>query len=187
MKIATAKKEGRKTGYVKEMILMKMLFYNLCNVQRTSITFNLVSLGREMSQNINFSCKGVKRLRFTADDVLALIREFVNMNPLDDAEKWKDIHSNILLTTGKSFLIRTLKDHLLLILQVWLKKDKSNQVRYSERDHLLQEISDMCKAKVVPLMKTKTVTKEEHISNLGKMLRDECSERLKENMPMEVM
>ncbi|VEN41879.1 unnamed protein product, partial [Callosobruchus maculatus] len=144
--------------------------------------------------NSNMSGKAVKRLRFTADDELALLREFVNVNPLDDAEKWKDIHSNILLTTGKSFLIRTLKDHLFLILDVWLKKDKSNRIIsgveeiYSERDHLLQEVSDMCnKAKVVPLTKTKRITKEKQISNLGKTVRDECSERLKENMAMEVM
>lgn len=71
--------------------------------------------------------EGPKRLRFNSDDDLALLRQFVTENPLEDAEKWGNIQKNVAEITGKLFSIRTLKDHLHLILELWLQKDADAQ------------------------------------------------------------
>ncbi|CAG9773178.1 unnamed protein product [Ceutorhynchus assimilis] len=146
-----------------------------------------------MTENMNMtqntiastSKEAIKRLRFTADDDLALLREFVGLNPLEEVEKWEEIQKNIFIITGKMFSIRTLKDHLFLILDIWLKKDKTTQILsgveevHSERDQLLQEVSDMCNnAKVKPLTKKRKLSKEKQIAELGKLSRDECSRTL---------
>ncbi|KAF5285781.1 hypothetical protein FQA39_LY04242 [Lamprigera yunnana] len=85
----------------------------------------------------------------------------------------------------KKISIRTLKDHLFLILDIFLKKDKTTQIMsgveemYSERDRLLQDVSGMCqKAEVNPVIKKRKMSKEKQISELGKQSRDSCSRQL---------
>lgn len=63
------------------------------------------------------------RLRFTYEDEIALLREFVGNNPSEDAQKWETIQQHVEESTGKSFLIRTLKKHLQLLLEIFSKKD----------------------------------------------------------------
>lgn len=67
--------------------------------------------------------KESKRLRFTSDDDLALLREFIWQKPLEEPEKWGIVQKNVFDISGKKFSIRTLKDHLFLILETWLLKD----------------------------------------------------------------
>lgn len=66
------------------------------------------------------------RLRFTFDDEIALLREFVANNPSEDPQKWETIQQHVEETTGKSFLIRTLKKHLQLLLEIFAKKDDAD-------------------------------------------------------------
>lgn len=50
---------------------------------------------------------------------------------------------------------------------------------HSERDQLLQEVSDMCNnTEVKPLKKKKKLSKEKQISELGKQAREECVRNL---------
>ncbi|KAF5302625.1 hypothetical protein FQR65_LT19100 [Abscondita terminalis] len=87
------------------------------------------------------------RLRFTYNDDLVLLREFVRENPFlvpgDDG--WDVLRRNVEILTGKGFTLRTLKQHLILLIELWLKKDKIDNVRSgiegtcSEKDTLLQE------------------------------------------------
>lgn len=68
-----------------------------------------------------------KRLRFTHSDDLALIKEFLCENPTNHPEKWEVIQMRLKEQTGKFFLIRTLKSHLLLLLEGFMKKDNGDQ------------------------------------------------------------
>ena len=63
-----------------------------------------------------------KRLRFTYSDDIAFLKEIISNNPLEDPEKWNIIQRNLERITGKPFLVRTLKDHLQLLLELFKKK-----------------------------------------------------------------
>jgi len=71
-----------------------------------------------------------KRLRFTYNDDLSFLREVVTENPFDgDLNLWENIQRNLEIATGKLFTIKTLKNHLELLLEVFLKKDVVDKVR----------------------------------------------------------
>ncbi|XP_044764525.1 uncharacterized protein LOC123321086 [Coccinella septempunctata] len=72
-----------------------------------------------------------KRLRFSSDDDLALLKEFLNNNPLKDAKQWETIQKNVFEITGKNFKVRTVKDHVFLLLEMWKQKDTKSQKSYS--------------------------------------------------------
>jgi hypothetical protein len=118
-----------------------------------------------------------KRQRFSADDDLCLLREVTAQNPIKEAKAWSTVQENIEKTVGKKFSMRTLKDHLQLLLEIYLKKDMVSQKKsgveeiFSERDNLLQEISDLCKE--FKKSRRPKVNKVEQIVNLGKQVRDE--------------
>ncbi|KAK4886201.1 hypothetical protein RN001_002472 [Aquatica leii] len=84
------------------------------------------------------------RLRFSYNDDLALLREFVRENPLlySGDEGWELLRRNVEVLTGKGFTLRTLKQHLILLIDLWVKKDKIDNVRSgiegmcSEKDNL---------------------------------------------------
>lgn len=69
------------------------------------------------------------RLRFTHDDDILLLREFLTQNPIQNPQGWERIQQNIEILTRKKFLIRTLKQHLQLLLELFLKKEKENKIR----------------------------------------------------------
>ncbi|XP_074029121.1 uncharacterized protein isoform X1 [Leptinotarsa decemlineata] len=130
------------------------------------------SLGQEYSTKKN-------RLRFTYNDDLALLREFVGQNPLSNPEGWEVIKQNMQISTGKAFTIRTIKQHLILIIEIWIKKDEVDKVRSgiedcSERDLLLQEASVLCKEfNFVGLDRQKKKTPRDlQLSQLGKKVRN---------------
>nr|CAI5819233.1 unnamed protein product [Callosobruchus analis] len=94
--------------------------------------------------------KESKRLRFTSDEDLMLLRECTAHQPLFDVTQWETIQRNLTEATGKQFLIRTLKDHLQLLLMSFKMMDRKTRTStgveevYSEKEILLQEISDLC-------------------------------------------
>lgn len=71
----------------------------------------------------------MKRLRFTYEDDLLLLREVVSNNPFKSPELWEEIAKKIEILTGKKFSIRTLKHHLELLILMWIKKDEIDKVR----------------------------------------------------------
>ncbi|CAG9840698.1 unnamed protein product [Diabrotica balteata] len=87
-----------------------------------------------------------KRLRFRDEDDLALLREVVGLNPFENPQLWVVIQEHIFSATGKKFLIKTLKDHLDLLIQIWLEKAKIFKDRsgieeeHTEKDSLCQNI-----------------------------------------------
>lgn len=70
------------------------------------------------------------RLRFREQDDLALLREVLSLNPLQDPGLWATIQEHLIIITGKAFSIKTLRDHLLLLIQQWLEKLKELKDRY---------------------------------------------------------
>ncbi|VEN43709.1 unnamed protein product [Callosobruchus maculatus] len=91
------------------------------------------------------------RLRFSYEDELVLLKEFLNNDPVVNPKAWEVIQSHVLLVTGKKFLIKTLKQHLQMLLSTFTEKEKVEQVRSGieepvcERTSLLQEVSSFCK------------------------------------------
>nr|CAH7732538.1 unnamed protein product [Callosobruchus chinensis] len=120
-----------------------------------------------------------RRLRFGSDDDVLLLKEFISHNPLEDPVRWETIQQNISNSTGKDFKIRTLKDHVQLLLETFRKKDRSNRNRsgieevYTEQDHLLQQVTDMCSSYSADRThKKQKITKEQQIAAVGKINRD---------------
>lgn len=74
--------------------------------------------------------KKVQRLRFSYEDDLMLLREFINVNPISNPEGWEHIQRNISLVSKKDFQIRTIKNHLALLIELFLKKIKVEQIQY---------------------------------------------------------
>ncbi|KAF5299123.1 hypothetical protein FQR65_LT09481 [Abscondita terminalis] len=72
----------------------------------------------------NAAANKIKRLRFREEDDLALLREVLSLNPFENPNSWCEIQELIFLTTGKKFVIKTLRDHLLLLIKLWLEKTK---------------------------------------------------------------
>lgn len=71
-----------------------------------------------------------KRLRFNADDDLCLLREVVRENPLRDSEKWSTVQQNMQSAVGKEFQIRTLKQHVEILIASFKEKDQSHTKMY---------------------------------------------------------
>lgn len=81
------------------------------------------------------------RLRFQYEDDLALLKEFLNVNPIHNPHGWEIIQKNLLIVTGKSYLIKTLKSHLFKLLEAWLQKMKVDEIRYKKISIYSQLIS----------------------------------------------
>ncbi|CAH0562979.1 unnamed protein product [Brassicogethes aeneus] len=89
---------------------------------------------------------GKKRLRFTDHDDISLLREVLGHNPIEHPVLWRD---NMLSVTKKNFSIRTLKDHLELLIKLWLKKSKDlkdNEISNSDIFKLLQNVQNQNKS-----------------------------------------
>lgn len=120
-----------------------------------------------------------KRLRFSYDDDIFLLREIIAHNPLRNPAAWDEIQRDMETSLGKKFLIKTLKQHLQLLLELWAKKDKITKIRsgcedpYSEKDHLLQEVSSIClESGGLPIKQKKMISKEKQIAELGRQARE---------------
>lgn len=79
--------------------------------------------------NKNKVLPGKPRLRFKEQDDLALLREVVSLNPLQDPHLWIMVQEHLVIISGKKFSLKTLRDHLLLLIQQWLDKIKDFQDR----------------------------------------------------------
>lgn len=70
-----------------------------------------------------------RRLRFIYEDEVALLREFISVNPITNPLGWEVIQEHLYVLTGKKFLIKTLKSHMVKLLDDFLKKVVVDQVR----------------------------------------------------------
>ncbi|GAB6019063.1 hypothetical protein CHUAL_000690 [Chamberlinius hualienensis] len=91
----------------------------------------------------------IERLRFTNLDDITLLREVVSLNPYEDGELWKTILTTVIRKTNKNYSMRSIRDHVDHLLKLWAKEDKINlrksgtEEEYSEKERLLQEVSDL--------------------------------------------
>ncbi|KAG5866883.1 hypothetical protein JTB14_037484 [Gonioctena quinquepunctata] len=87
-----------------------------------------------------------KRMRFRAEDDIALLREVARQNPFSNSGVWDVIREHVFLLTAKSFSVKSLKDHLDLIIKLWLDKTKTMNKKsateedYTEKEQLYQDI-----------------------------------------------
>lgn len=69
-----------------------------------------------------------QRLRFNVYDDLVLLKEVLKHNPFENVWKWSEIKDTVSSVTGKDFSLRCIKDHLNLLLDIYLK-DNGEKIR----------------------------------------------------------
>lgn len=62
-------------------------------------------------------------MRFGDNDELVLLREVLALNPFLNPNVWDIIQEHIRSLTGKTFTVRSLRDHLELLIKLWLKEN----------------------------------------------------------------
>ncbi|CAN7982952.1 unnamed protein product, partial [Ixodes hexagonus] len=91
------------------------------------------------------------RRRFTVGDDILLLREVVALNPFADPARWTTLIENLNAATGKAYTVRAARERCDLLLGHFRREDRTNlrksgtEEQYSEKEHLLQEISDMAR------------------------------------------
>ena len=62
-----------------------------------------------------------QRLRFSEHENIQLLREIVQENPFQDPTRWERIQRNLQILTGKTYLIKTLKNRIERLLEQFIK------------------------------------------------------------------
>lgn len=70
-----------------------------------------------------------KRLFYTPEDDLHLLREVAGQNPYDDPERWPKIRENVLEATGKEFSLRSLKERVALLAERFATKAAADEYK----------------------------------------------------------
>ncbi|XP_024085015.1 uncharacterized protein LOC106662404 [Cimex lectularius] len=103
-----------------------------------------------------------RRLRFTAADDVALLREVVGSNPFEDPTAWSEIGREVNSTTNKNFTLRCLKEHVEHLIKLYIRGDTANlrksgtEEEYAEKQHLLEMVTVLKKE---TMKQTKSVVK----------------------------
>uniref|UniRef100_A0A6P7GRH1 Uncharacterized protein LOC114339912 n=1 Tax=Diabrotica virgifera virgifera TaxID=50390 RepID=A0A6P7GRH1_DIAVI len=119
--------------------------------------------------------KKAKRLRFTSEDDLLLIRQVRGVNPYFNHERWGDIQESVCEQTGKRFSIRCIKEHVENLINSWIKKERIDKAKsgieeiQTEMDFLLQEVADLMKE---AKLKKETKGKKRSSFQVAKEVRD---------------
>ncbi|CAH1183041.1 unnamed protein product [Ceutorhynchus assimilis] len=112
-----------------------------------------------------------KRQRFSGHDDLVLLREVLSHNPFENPALWQVIQENVSSLTGKTFVIRTLREHLERLIKLWLEmfeifKDKSGiEVVSTEKDTLCSNIYYLMKEFKVAKKKKTSISTSKTIGN----------------------
>lgn len=61
------------------------------------------------------------RLRFKVEDDLVVLKAILAENPFEDSSKWRKVHVAVCKGTGKAFSLRTIRDHVELLMRVLSK------------------------------------------------------------------
>lgn len=89
------------------------------------------------------------RVRFSIFDDIILLREVLRQNPYECDSRWNDVLDNIVKITSKNFTLRSIKEHLQHLLDLWTNEDRANlrksgtEEQYNEKEQLLHQIKDM--------------------------------------------
>lgn len=68
-----------------------------------------------------------KRVRFTTEDNVILLREVLSTNPFEDAMRWVVIQDAMHEGTMKIISLRALRQHLELLLRKFIEQDDQNK------------------------------------------------------------
>ncbi|VEN39277.1 unnamed protein product [Callosobruchus maculatus] len=123
-----------------------------------------------------------KRLRFSESDDVVLLREVVGQNPFDNPMLWAIVQKNVKSLTKKDFSLRTIKEHLGLIIKLWLKeiddlKDYRSGMIYqlTEKQTLCAEVYNLMKEFKYEVKKTKLNKTLNTSKTLGVTAREEAA------------
>lgn len=61
------------------------------------------------------------RLRFKVEDDVVVLKTVLNENPFEDSTRWRRVHLAVCKSTGKAFTLRTIRDHVELLMRVFIK------------------------------------------------------------------
>ena len=67
-----------------------------------------------------------RRLRFSVENDIQLLKWVVRQNPFENVDRWKDIHENFVNECNIPFSLRTCKDHCNHLLNLFLKRKYTN-------------------------------------------------------------
>lgn len=70
-----------------------------------------------------------RRLRFTHEDDVIFLREVVQQIPMLHPERWEIVQINMERLTSKKFVIKTLKQHLQWLIEMWKAKEQKERVK----------------------------------------------------------
>ena len=71
-----------------------------------------------------------KRLKFKFDDEVILLREIVSRNPFKNGNTcWEEVKSSFLLLTQKDFTVKSIRQHVQMLIANWKNKDVKTQKR----------------------------------------------------------
>lgn len=89
------------------------------------------------------------RVRFSIFDDIILLREVLHQNPYECDSRWSDVLESVVKITSKKFTLRSIKEHLQHLLDLWTNEDRGNlrksgtEEQYNEKEQLLHQIKDM--------------------------------------------
>ncbi|KAL1493929.1 hypothetical protein ABEB36_009609 [Hypothenemus hampei] len=84
--------------------------------------FGVLAVFGVLSVLIMSLCK--KRTSFSEFDDLVVLREVLAHNLFENPDLWLVIQENVASVTGKSFVLKTLKDHLYRLIKLWFDQSK---------------------------------------------------------------
>ncbi|VEN48652.1 unnamed protein product [Callosobruchus maculatus] len=128
-----------------------------------------------------------KRLRFSERDDIVLLREVLGQNPFENPVSWAIVQENMKSLTRKNFSVRTIKEHLGLIIKLWVKeidglKDRSCiEYHPTEKQTLCAEVYNLMKEFKYEAKKTKLNQALDKSKKLGIMAREEAKNSVLQN------
>ncbi|KAF7284389.1 hypothetical protein GWI33_022176 [Rhynchophorus ferrugineus] len=91
-----------------------------------------------------------RRLRFSVEQDLQLLREVIRQNPFENVDRWKEVHENFVNKCNIPFSLRTCKDHCNHLLNLYLKESlkirpRESRTEFAKKKKYLQEILELRK------------------------------------------
>jgi len=80
-----------------------------------------------------------KRLRFSVEQDVMLLKEVIDINPFEDIDRWKDVHENFVNECNVPFSLRTCKDHCNHLLNLYLKDSLKVRPKETPEDFAIKQ------------------------------------------------
>lgn len=68
-----------------------------------------------------------KRLRFSNNEIIVMLREILSQNPYEDPRRWVTVQDNLNKLSKKNFSLRTIKNHSNHLVLKWNQQDRKNR------------------------------------------------------------